>query len=213
MGAAFWVGPKPTKVALTYGTSLHERDWTGPASQQYDILADVVVFVSTLDRRTQRSFSPFQKRITGKRIKEEDRVHCDDRECYPRMAVVPVAVTSKKALRLSLRQGGRSLKRVVLKPKVASTFKPGALPVGFSGLYRNKDEQPLLWLVRPPDDVITAIAPTSGNCRYSFSLPPGRYRVTAWHQKLRPIHHKVRVHAGRVEMAHIHFSRKNLPTP
>jgi hypothetical protein len=65
------------------------------------------------------------------------------------------------------------------------------------------------WLYRPASEEV-AVGATHGNCRYSIALPPGTYKIKAWHPHLFPVETVVKVRARVVTRVYPVFSRKKL---
>lgn len=85
---------------------------------------------------------------------------------------VPLAVHSDIALRLFL--GGKLLQTLAASERESSVILP-------EGIVRVLDAQDRVgWVYVTPDPA----AVSGGNCRFSFRVPQGRYRLRAWHPRL-----------------------------
>lgn len=220
-GTLFWVGPAyQVDKPLHYGTA-HPRDWTGIPDTEYLALEDVVLTAVPLNRTPnaarKHSEATFA-RSAGRDTWPRDPVAVI--ECYSGIPCTRVIVVQggtfiihnyqPQALSLLLTQNAQTITEIEAPPNGAeTTISVGIVAPGVYILRERISKRIVTWIYRAkPEDTIAG--PTNDNCRYSISLAPGKYLVTAWHPYLSSISQAVDVRAGLISRLNIVFSGKDL---
>ncbi len=212
-GTAFWLGPTPVHSARRplHSGSAHPRDWEGAEDAEFSALEDVVV-----------SAIPVRVAGTASAAKtdnwpETGTLSCDGSQCPSYVTVatgdrLELLNFTRRAVSWELVKDGRT--RLAISIDASRKDAPAMLDISAleAATYEILDaatRERRGWLYRAaPDEIV--VGPTGGNCRYSISLPPGAYRIVAWHPHLTAVDKPVEIRAGIIRRVNPVFAGKDL---
>jgi hypothetical protein len=166
------------RAAHVYGTLLWIDDapafparWCEGMHTDTPGLADVVVIAEPLDPAAR-------EHLLARHSDDHAELEWDENRALRVATVSPrdaIDIRNETGRELTLRVsgGGRLLETVKAPP--SGTITLSGLPAGLVHIVSNASVEGWVYVTPFPATV------TTGNCRYSFDVPAGRYRVRGWH--------------------------------